>query len=124
MKPAATAQLGRTGLAVTRLSFGTAPLGNLFEAVSDAAARAVEFVGLPVYSWGAAAGLAIDAYVRSHRRYRNMTSESTPAAQDAKNHGKRPGVPASLIAGRCGRASRAVWNASAAASTPVPTAWW
>jgi D-threo-aldose 1-dehydrogenase len=35
-----TAKLGRTALHVTRLSFGTAPLGNLFEAVPDGAAQA------------------------------------------------------------------------------------
>ena len=40
MKPAETAKLGRTALDVTRLSFGTAPLGNLFEAVPDGAAQA------------------------------------------------------------------------------------
>jgi D-threo-aldose 1-dehydrogenase len=34
------APLGRTALQVTRLSFGTAPLGNLFEAVTDADAQA------------------------------------------------------------------------------------
>ncbi|MDQ6917881.1 MAG: aldo/keto reductase [Candidatus Dormibacteraeota bacterium] len=35
MNPAATARLGRTGLQITALSFGTAPIGNLFEAVTD-----------------------------------------------------------------------------------------
>jgi D-threo-aldose 1-dehydrogenase len=40
MRAAETAKLGRSGLQVTRLSFGTAPLGNLFEAVTDAAAEA------------------------------------------------------------------------------------
>jgi D-threo-aldose 1-dehydrogenase len=40
VKAAATAKLGRTDLQVTRLSFGTAPIGNLFEAVTDAAAEA------------------------------------------------------------------------------------
>ena len=32
--------LGRTGLSVTELGFGTAPLGNLFRPLTDAAARA------------------------------------------------------------------------------------
>ena len=40
MKAASTATLGRTALQVTRLSFGTAPLGNLFQAVTDAEAQA------------------------------------------------------------------------------------
>jgi D-threo-aldose 1-dehydrogenase len=40
VKAAEKAKLGRTTLLVTRLSFGTAPLGNLFEAVPDAAAQA------------------------------------------------------------------------------------
>ena len=40
MKAAEKATLGRTALPITRLSFGTAPLGNLFEAVPDAAAEA------------------------------------------------------------------------------------
>jgi D-threo-aldose 1-dehydrogenase len=40
VRSAATARLGRTGLQVTRLSFGTAPLGNLFEAVSEDEAQA------------------------------------------------------------------------------------
>jgi D-threo-aldose 1-dehydrogenase len=40
MRTAETAKLGRNELLVTRLSFGTAPLGNLFEAVTDAAAEA------------------------------------------------------------------------------------
>jgi D-threo-aldose 1-dehydrogenase len=40
VRAAAIAKLGRTGLHVTRLSFGTAPIGNLFEAVSDEAAEA------------------------------------------------------------------------------------
>jgi D-threo-aldose 1-dehydrogenase len=40
MRTAETAKLGRNELLVTRLSFGTAPLGNLFEAVTDVAAEA------------------------------------------------------------------------------------
>src|SRR4030088_982900 len=40
MRAADIAPLGRTALQVTRLSFGTAPLGNLFEAVTDADAEA------------------------------------------------------------------------------------
>ena len=40
MRAAEIATLGRTALPVTRLSFGTAPLGNLFEAVTDADAQA------------------------------------------------------------------------------------
>lgn len=40
MKADATARLGRTSLSVSRLSFGTAPLGNLFEAVTEEAAAA------------------------------------------------------------------------------------
>jgi D-threo-aldose 1-dehydrogenase len=39
--PAARVPLGKTRLTVTRLGLGTAPLGNLFEAVEDAQARAV-----------------------------------------------------------------------------------
>jgi len=33
--PAATAAIGKTGLAVTRLGFGTAPFGNLLQAASE-----------------------------------------------------------------------------------------
>jgi D-threo-aldose 1-dehydrogenase len=40
VKAGAVTRLGRTALAVTRLSFGTAPIGNLFEAVTDAEAEA------------------------------------------------------------------------------------
>ena len=40
MNAGALTKLGRTALDVTRLSFGTAPLGNLFEAVTDAEAEA------------------------------------------------------------------------------------
>jgi D-threo-aldose 1-dehydrogenase len=40
VRPAETARLGRTELQVTRLSFGTAPIGNLFESVSDDQAEA------------------------------------------------------------------------------------
>jgi D-threo-aldose 1-dehydrogenase len=39
--PRALAPLGRTGLAVTRLGLGTAPLGGLYKPVSERAARAV-----------------------------------------------------------------------------------
>jgi D-threo-aldose 1-dehydrogenase len=38
--PRATAEIGRTGLRVTRLGLGTAPLAGLFHAVSEADARA------------------------------------------------------------------------------------
>ncbi len=41
MDPAALVPLGRTGLRVTRVGLGTAPLGGLFEAVGDSAAHAV-----------------------------------------------------------------------------------
>ena len=40
MKAGTKAKLGRTVLDVTELSFGTAPLGNLFEAVTDEVAEA------------------------------------------------------------------------------------
>src|SRR5690348_8360035 len=45
MNPHATAQigtttLGKTGLAVTRLGFGTTSLGNLYRAIDDATAKA------------------------------------------------------------------------------------
>jgi D-threo-aldose 1-dehydrogenase len=33
------AELGRTGVAVTELAFGGAPIGNLYSAVDDEAAR-------------------------------------------------------------------------------------
>ena len=38
--------LGQTGLAVTTLGFGGAPLGNLFSPVSDAEAQAVVVAAL------------------------------------------------------------------------------
>lgn len=41
MNPRDVAPLGRTGLAVTRLGLGTAPLGGLFTAVSDEEGHAV-----------------------------------------------------------------------------------
>ncbi len=41
MDPLERVPLGRTGLRVTRLGLGTAPLGNLFRPVADAEARAV-----------------------------------------------------------------------------------
>jgi D-threo-aldose 1-dehydrogenase len=40
VKATATAKLGPSNLDVTRLSFGTAPIGNLFQAVTDADAEA------------------------------------------------------------------------------------
>jgi D-threo-aldose 1-dehydrogenase len=40
MNPAERVPLGRTGLEVTRLGLGTAPLGGMYEAVSDEQARA------------------------------------------------------------------------------------
>lgn len=40
MNPAAPVALGATGLVVSRLGLGTAPLGGMFAPVSDAAARA------------------------------------------------------------------------------------
>ncbi|KXK61572.1 aldo/keto reductase [Micromonospora rosaria] len=39
MRATETALLGRTGVSVTRLGFGLAPIGGLYEAVGDAAAR-------------------------------------------------------------------------------------
>jgi D-threo-aldose 1-dehydrogenase len=41
MNPTAAVPLGRTGLTVTRLGLGCAPIGGLYEPVSDADARAV-----------------------------------------------------------------------------------
>lgn len=41
MNPAERVPLGRTGLEVTRLGLGTAPLGGMYEAVSDEEGRAV-----------------------------------------------------------------------------------
>ena len=40
MDPLSTRTLGRTGVALTRLGFGTAPLGDLFTTVSDGDAQA------------------------------------------------------------------------------------
>jgi D-threo-aldose 1-dehydrogenase len=40
LSPTATRQLGRTGVAVTQLGFGTAPLGNLFVNLTDEEAAA------------------------------------------------------------------------------------
>ncbi|HZA67080.1 MAG TPA: aldo/keto reductase, partial [Geminicoccaceae bacterium] len=40
MKPGDTRALGRTGLAVTQLGFGGAPLGNMYRAIADAEAEA------------------------------------------------------------------------------------
>ena len=40
MDPISTRPLGRTGVALTRLGFGTAPLGDLFTIVSDSDAQA------------------------------------------------------------------------------------
>jgi D-threo-aldose 1-dehydrogenase len=41
VNPAERVSLGRTGLEVTRLGLGTAPLGGMYEAVTDEQARAV-----------------------------------------------------------------------------------
>jgi D-threo-aldose 1-dehydrogenase len=41
MNPTARVQLGRTGLTVTQLGLGCAPIGGLFQPVSDSDARAV-----------------------------------------------------------------------------------
>ena len=41
MDPTADVSLGRTGLTVTRLGLGCAPIGGLYEPVSDADAHAV-----------------------------------------------------------------------------------
>lgn len=40
MDPFATAEIGKTGLRITRLGLGGAPLGGLFESVSEESARA------------------------------------------------------------------------------------
>ena len=40
MRPGDTRVLGRTGLAVTQLGFGGAPLGNMYRAIADAEAGA------------------------------------------------------------------------------------
>jgi hypothetical protein len=39
-RPVKRAQLGSSGVYVTELGFGTAPIGNLYTAVDDATARA------------------------------------------------------------------------------------
>jgi D-threo-aldose 1-dehydrogenase len=62
--PVERVPLGRTGLSVTRLGFGSASIGGLFTAVSDADARAVVrrawdigiryFDTAPLYGYGAA----------------------------------------------------------------------
>jgi len=75
--------LGRTGLQVTRLGFGAAPIGGLYQAVADADARATverawqigirTFDVAPLYGYGAAerrlgavlAGQPRDAFVLS-----------------------------------------------------------
>ncbi len=64
MDPQETLPLGRTGVRVTRLALGTAPLGNLFAPVTDADARATvdaaweagirHFDTAPFYGYGLA----------------------------------------------------------------------
>ena len=64
MRPGDLVPLGRTSLRVTRLGLGTAPIGNLFEAVSDEEARRVVerayasgirlFDTAPLYGYGLA----------------------------------------------------------------------
>jgi D-threo-aldose 1-dehydrogenase len=77
MRVAETRPLGRTGLRVSRLGFGGAPLGNLFAALSDAAAgetvaAAFEagirvFDTAPLYGHGLSER-RIGAALRHHRR--------------------------------------------------------
>jgi D-threo-aldose 1-dehydrogenase len=64
MNPAERVRLGKTGLTVTRLGLGTAPLGGLFQAVDDVQASAVVeqayaagmriFDTAPLYGYGLA----------------------------------------------------------------------
>lgn len=64
MKASESAPLGRTGLSVTRMGLGTAPLGNLYEEISDVQAREVVdlayergirfFDTAPLYGYGLA----------------------------------------------------------------------
>jgi D-threo-aldose 1-dehydrogenase len=88
-------RLGRTGLEVTRLGFGAAPIGGLFEAVTDtdaiATARRAWELGVrtydvaPLYGYGAAErrlGIALgdrprDAYVLSTKVGRLIRHAST-----------------------------------------------
>jgi D-threo-aldose 1-dehydrogenase len=95
MNPAQRVPLGRTGLEVTRLGLGTAPLGGMYEAVSDEQARAAVdaawaaglrfFDTAPLYGHGQAerrlgAGLRDrprDAYVLSTKVGRLLRAQAS-----------------------------------------------
>lgn len=77
MNPAERVRLGKTGLTVTRLGLGTAPLGNLFQTVAEADAHAVVehawrmqlglFDTAPLYGYGLAerrVGYALGRHAR------------------------------------------------------------
>jgi D-threo-aldose 1-dehydrogenase len=96
MHPTATTTIGSTGVTITRIGFGTAPLGGLYEVVEEADAHAAVQRGLdaglgyfdsaPHYGWGLAEERLGAALAKAPRR---------PAIGTKIGYGLRPSTEAS-----------------------------
>jgi D-threo-aldose 1-dehydrogenase len=94
--PTATTTVGSTGVTITRIGFGTAPLGGLYEVVDEADAHAAVQRGLdaglgyfdsaPHYGWGLAEERLGAALAQAGRR---------PAIGTKIGYGLRPSTEAS-----------------------------